>query len=585
MSKRKTKEVEINVDDSQINEEELPKTSKSQNKNSSRRSTNKNNSSNSARNNRNRDRRDNRSRTSNRAANDPVFYNKIKGLLATAPNVVNTLPLGHVANMNYPDGSTSSTPTIPGIMSFDFVPTIGYSQSIDSPANKAINKMYTYLQTTANTNLPFDPADLGLYLWAWDSILMWYNIMQRAYATTRMADPLNNYLPIALLEAQGFDYSDLSSNLANLAFYINLVSQTLSTFFIPTGFDIIRRHSLLCANVWTDNDAGKPQMFVFRPYFLYQYVEADATSPGYCKPFRPNTTDTLMGYEDIVGVFNSMLQVLTQSEDVKTIGAYIIKSFGTDNIYQFPAMDPLSYLVPAYRQEILEQINNMTICPIPDLDTVSAVGTGYQVRQGELSTGSKEGAILQNCMFLQSSTANSALAWASLWKSSRRLNVSSGNYSMDNVLEATRLMFIADTVESDPSGRYIISSHSYGTELVVGATVYYKAKDTSGLSDYTNAKFALPSSYARLVPSSLTTAPALIWCRVAAFDWCPSWDWFSVGEKATDPVNILGNTNEFRDNAVISYSDYEKYNTAAVLSEWWAQILLESKVSGAVNRK
>lgn len=464
----KQKEVEINVNEKDINKEELNgQTSK----------TNKNRNKRSRSNNRNKQNKKDSTRKGSYKSNpNPAdLYNRVSSLsgLATRLNFYN--PLGGFIDLNTPNSLNYPVNSIAGVMSISFIPTMGSVTENDNqnPANIAWNKLLAYCQSTVSRTLEFDPADLGLYMMAWDNVYMWYTSLVRVYATILKYSfgGVDRYAPNYLVDAQGFDYDDLSVHQADLQYFINRLAYTISQYNVPAGYPFIERHQWLVSGIYSDANTAKPQSYIFKPDMIFMYQEADGA--GKLVPANAVWKTSGKTFEDIKTITTTMLNTLLNSQDFWNISALLLRAFGRENMLQcIPIENSLSVLETSYRPEVLLQINNMTI--LPDIDfTDSATYDAWSVRQGELSTGSREGALYQPCMIINTAPSAGKNAQTEYYLQNRILNLM--EVSDDNIIEAVRCMAIAReyTVSTTPNEGVLVWD-SFGTELITRINLYFR---------------------------------------------------------------------------------------------------------------
>lgn len=538
---KRSKEIEVNVPEDEMNEADFPKHDTDRNISKSKPQGKSK-------------KRNNRTKKSNR--NDSSWYTRISSMVDSSARVVSTWPLGKQIDYNYPAGVTVAVPTLPGVMQLQFIPTIGYSQSNTSQVSMAFNKLHAYLQSTVSVSIDPDPADLGMYMFSWDNIFMWYNSLVRVYATLNAYDPQNMYYPGAIVGAEGFNLSNLVANKANLEFFINDLANKLSQFNVPAGFDFMTRHLWMTSGVYLDTkDTAKAQSYVFTPRLLYVFVEQDTTQPGHMEAIDLSTYyGNGIGYNDIVTITNTLVNPVLNSGDMRDISALMLRAFGRSNMMAIAPVQSGIVIIPTYRPEVLEQINNATILPPPDLSN-STIKSSFDITQGELDTGEKTGAIMQACLWSNTSYGGTM----ALYTANKLLNVMSGDYSAGNVLEASRFMVIGNSVEVDPDPTVadVLVLDNYGTEIMVAGFIWYYGIGSSGQPQLT-AMSMLPS-FDQLNNQTKVSALTAATC----FDWHPS---TIVVDSLSAPTRIVGNACEYQDFTIIGRTELNKLHETALAS-------------------
>lgn len=467
-----SKKVEMNVEEKSFNQADLPRNSETKT------ATKQNKRRNSHSQKKNTRKQTNKNAFSKR--NDPAYYNRYVGLVEGSANYNFLYPLGNELNYNDVPSIERVVNSIPGIMELRFIPTIGYTNSSNSAVNISLQNLRAYLQTTVSRKLEFDAADFGMYIFAWDSVYIWYTMLVRAYATIGMYDPVNRYIPEALLSAQGFDAADLRSHQAELFYFINRLAVSLSRYNVPGGFKILERHQWMVNGVYADAQTMKPQTYVYTPVWLYKYVETQGV--GYLDVAAPTNGFVNVTYDQIVAFTDQLLIPLQQSGDIWDMSSIFGNGFGQDNCMKVLPIESDLRLSIGYRPEVLTQINNATLIGIPNIGDAT-VKTAWQIRQGELDTGEKTGALIQTPLNVYTYTGtnyyeNPSIPNSSLRVSNRVLNVMST--SQDDILEATRLTVIYKTRSIDYALKECtVDFGAVGSEVVANIVVYWFSKDST----------------------------------------------------------------------------------------------------------
>lgn len=81
-----------------------------------------------------------------------------------------------------------------------------------------------------------------MYVLALDAAYQVYAVGCRLYAALMKASASNWYWPKAIINEMGFDYDNMSGNIAQLRAYINSFSQRLAAFNVPSHFPLYSRH-------------------------------------------------------------------------------------------------------------------------------------------------------------------------------------------------------------------------------------------------------------------------------------------------------------------------------------------------------
>lgn len=265
-----------------------------------------------------------------------------------------------------PAGSTviPATTSIPGIMVFDWMPTIGISTSTTSPVSLAGRKMYYFVRHMNSGHTNYDAVDLTNYIVSVDSALYMFAHFRRVYGLLNVYSPLNRYFAETAVRALGFDFNDLQLNVANLRYALNMFAAKFAALCMPAGLGYYRRHMALCDYLISDGQNAKAQTYAYRPDGYYVWTEG-LTNEWYLRythAHDPNHTP--LKYADIVNIMNSILEPILASEDFNIMSGDILKAYGPEAVIGM-AQVPADYLtIPVYDETALEQIQNMTILTV-----------------------------------------------------------------------------------------------------------------------------------------------------------------------------------------------------------------------------
>lgn len=294
--------------------------------------------------------------------NDKSWYSRNPELLKAGASFAYGYPLGSPAyldNAEYPDAGKL---IVSGITAIEVIPNLGISKDASSPLNQAIRKMYTYIRHANSGAKNYDPADLGLYIGAMDQIytMFWYGV--RAYGTARLYNAQNRYIPYTLLTAQGFQADDVMKNCAQLRYGLNRIATIVNNLVTPNDLPLLARHRWIFSGIFSDGTSPKSQIYMYRPagYFTFGL---DEQSAGMLKYTSLNTETQSMTVEDYLNYLDAMVKpILTNyDEDFGIISGDIMKAYDANELYKLPAVPEEFAIAPEYSEEVLSQIQNITL--------------------------------------------------------------------------------------------------------------------------------------------------------------------------------------------------------------------------------
>lgn len=306
--------------------------------------------------------------------NDPSWYAQYPLLLDSSGTYKFNTPVG----MPFKLGDGFPPLSVPGIMVFDTHVCPGVAVDVDSPINVQARRLYTYLRATRSGSALYDPSDVMTYLLAIDSAYNFYFAMKRLVGCVNRSDANNRYLPEALVTAQGFNFTELQKNVANLTSYLQTYAARLSSFYAPASMTFMARHSGIFSNIYMDKASYKSQLYLYKPSGFYKYVEvSEPNQPAKLRYTRwGKRVNTL---EDIYSMGESLIRPLVASGDVNQISTDIFNAYG-GNVYSVADI-PMYYMVaPIYDTEMLNQLQNArSIGTVDSDDIVQDVDRGILV--------------------------------------------------------------------------------------------------------------------------------------------------------------------------------------------------------------
>jgi hypothetical protein len=296
----------------------------------------------------------------------------------------------------YANTSTDYTERLPGVMTIECIPTFGISRDGSSPLNMGAQLLYNLIRAENSGARNYDAPDLMHYIMGVDSLFIYYANMLRLYGTLNNFTFLNRYTPKALVRAMGYDYDDLSRNMAQFRSYINTFAKRLSTFIMPHNITMIERHFNMFGRVYKDSESEKAQYYMYIPKFIWKYNAIGSTSGALLEPVimvpsgALSTTAPGYTFSQIVTTGDALLAAMND-EDTLTMAGDMLKAFGEANIWK---QDYINYdfkLDPVFDFTWLTQVQNLNSCDLfgsweGDLGTV-ATGVPYTIQQVIPSSG------------------------------------------------------------------------------------------------------------------------------------------------------------------------------------------------------
>lgn len=313
--------------------------------------------------------------------NDIRWYASNPELLKSAAS----LPFSTTAGMPLP--FTNDT-TVPGVLTVRYIPSLGMNSRINSGSlatnanqsavNQAAKNIYSFVVHANSRNQSYDAPDLMLNIMAGAQVFAYIALGIRAYGTMRKFHQQNNYTPQALINAMGFDYDDLSANLANMWFDLNELIARASQIWIPNDLPFIERWFWLNTNIYRDGDSVKSQYYMFIPKQIYMLSETGSTTGTSLIPVSWDV-DGGRTWEGYMTLANNMLNALLDSQDRGIMYGDILKAYGPEKLYRIQEITSDYMVEPVYDQEVLTQIENSnSFSRLAGAITQSDTGVIYQ---------------------------------------------------------------------------------------------------------------------------------------------------------------------------------------------------------------
>lgn len=299
-------------------------------------------------------------------SNDVSWYANNAELLRSAASLpFSTVTGGAIPYWNPPgaDGPKS----VPGIMSFNWIPSIG--GEFNDAINAAKDSIYSFTVHANSRNTTYSASDEMLVILAGAQLFSWLAFGIRAYGVAKLFDQRNHYLPDGLLTAMGFNPEDIRQHLSNMWFDLNEMIARSSQIWIPNTLPVLERWFWMNSNIYMDGTAAKSQYYLFVPEAAWIYDETYNDEGGAVEILRiaqGSTNHTWMGsgtlhtWSEYVAYTNQLFDALINSEDRGIIFGDILKAYGSERIYALKPI-PVDYtVIPVYDTEVLTQIENIT---------------------------------------------------------------------------------------------------------------------------------------------------------------------------------------------------------------------------------
>lgn len=494
------------------------------------------------------------------------FWNKVTDLYDQATEVPFARILGDVYNVGG-SGSNVVNYTIPGVLTIDFVPTVGNGGQYNDALNRAFDKLYAYIYERYTGAIQFQKNEVAMQVLSLACVAFLIGHVKRGLKTLMSYSDINHNLPRLLWEAEGFDpaiFDTEVQNLPNLRERTNNTVLAYNALAMPDFTDIFARWYALVNNVYCDDRTVDSQMTLFRPAGYYVFEEAHEES-GVAIPsalrYRsiPLTLNSIASYLNCI---DTLIQSIRNSSFFNLVNGALLRTFPTQRV-QIEATTFGEMLSPVYAENINMQIQNAIVNEWTGEELATYTGTcSYDIEHDPVTDIIKCQPIVQNAAIKQTGHLN---GWF--------LNLYDGVVDKEHIMEATRLMpFPEIGPDYDESDTTLTCNLVCGTEVPVRMTVYTYdraalsgAQSVASYNGWTEMQIIVANSAGTLVQQPTNTY--MFTMLVSHFRFHPTLYWNFIGYGGTPAAqkfkHIIGDTYK---QTFITHDGLANLHNAAKLS-------------------
>lgn len=282
-------------------------------------------------------------------SNDPSWYATDSTLLRDSASI----PFSWALGTTVPVGKKNEF-RIPGLITFETFPTVGYSSDSTSPINIAATAVYGHVRYAQSGHSNYDAPDLMMYIVGMAEVYSYINYLMRLYGLATLYAQRNRYCARTLVEANRVDYDDLLRNLASFRYQINVLINKASSLAVPNNMSIFRRLAFLYQNLYCEGNSIKDQMYMYVPYAFHIFSE---TTPKGGR-LQVQVMQDKYTVEQLIAFGNRMLDPILASEDMNIMSGDILRAYGENGILKLVQLGTDYTVVPLYDPVVLEQMHN-----------------------------------------------------------------------------------------------------------------------------------------------------------------------------------------------------------------------------------
>lgn len=252
-----------------------------------------------------------------------------------------------------------------GLLTFYTAPSIGLARDKTAAVNIMTQQLFAAVRKGKSGYTNYDPNDLGLYVIAMAQVYSYINFLMRVYGFATLYTQRNRYVPRVILEEQNVDIENITSNLANFRYGINVLINKTASFAVPSAISYFKRQAFLYQNVYCEGSSIKDNLYMYSPYSFWQYQEGTSESAAgslVTKLFHTSNT-TYYTYQQLLTFGEELLAPLLGSQDIATINGDILAAFGVNGILQLTSLQEDYPITPIFDETVLLQFKNATLKP------------------------------------------------------------------------------------------------------------------------------------------------------------------------------------------------------------------------------
>ena len=260
---------------------------------------------------------------------------------------------------------TSSPYRIPGAIAARFTPTFGNLENSQSAGNVANTAIYSWVRHANSGSRNYDAVDLGLYLFAMDSIYTGLMHLTRIVATVMTFNRWNEYLPSDLLTIQGCKPlnsagNSIATELPRMRAWLNNMILKTTTLAAPRTLPIYDRHAYMCTNVFVDepNEFGQFYLYVPENLWKFGYSGSGSTSKGCLNAVKFVDKKVISDWTVLFSTVQSLIDAVYGDEDCGIMTGDLLKAYGPEGIVKLATVPDDVALMPVYDHDALIQFHN-----------------------------------------------------------------------------------------------------------------------------------------------------------------------------------------------------------------------------------
>lgn len=495
--------------------------------------------------------------------NDPKWYVPNDQLVKDVASFSFNTPIG-VSNGNR-DGYQKYTLTpfpasytgdrVSGVASLVLTPTVGIATAQTSALNIAATNLYAAIRRANSGAKNYDAPDLMSVVLAVSSAYSCISWLQRLYGLANVYSSQNRYIPKAIIEANGVDFTSIVNNLASFRSGLNLLTLQLNALYIPKGIWLTERWFKLYEKVFTDSSTSKAQIYQYVPSGFYSRDDTTGDLSLATLSFTINPSSERYSYEYLLNYARELINKLLYSEDVGTICGDVYKAFGAEGVYSIPLIPEDYVVLPTDADDIRSQFENAKVLNVDWLKSSVAIQQSADKQ------------------FLKATYTIRTVQECGAVVGGKWLNFHHENVTPEDTMVATRLIpGVSQSVYLNATSVWQIQFSSLGSEFASNLNIVIIGEGETSPNVFTSVGYCLtikedPDS--PMFASGLECIAKLV--PAAAFDWFPEIKMFiaTVGSikdySSAKNLSYVGSIMDYDQGTFLSLENVDRLNETAIL--------------------
>lgn len=305
------------------------------------------------------------------------------------------------------NASLSKQYQMPGIAIYKYIPLYGNSTTPQSTLNVVAQQVWKRVRNlVSNNQTRYEAADMFMYLLAMDQVYLMIHELKRIFRLVNTFTNENRDIPRKILNALGYDFNDIVSNLANYRAKLNIIIGDINTLYVPDIFDIFKRRAVMGQSIIMD-DSSKPGQLIIPEASGYMIFDPVLMSTGSClsyvdkidmfgttkwldgtssKATTSSMTYTKYKMDTVLTKIQRIVQTLTLDQEISMMSGDISKAFDSQ-LFSLPYLGELETVDIVTDDNLREQFKNSLVLDIPGANYSDMVASGIS---------NKETAVKQN---------------------------------------------------------------------------------------------------------------------------------------------------------------------------------------------